>query len=76
MSTTDTKKLDLRFYSNNGLLDREYEFKADQEIKKIVHGFLKFIDCDDLFDLDLATQSLIESGEYQDGALVLRVKTN
>lgn len=76
MSTTNTKKLDLRFHSQNGVLHREYEYQANQEIKKLVYEFFKFIEREDLFDLDQATESLIKSGEYQDGALILSVKVN
>lgn len=76
MSTTKTKKLDLRFHSQNGVFHREYEIKDDQEIKHFVDGFFKLIEREDLFDLDQATQSLIDSGEYQDGALILSVKVN
>lgn len=73
---TSNKLLDFRFHSKNGVLSREYQAQNNSEIKQSVCKFLEFIERDDLFDAEKATQSLIESGEYQDGSLILVAKSN
>lgn len=75
MVIAQNKTLDLRFYSNNGLIERDHKISDVQEVHGLVDQFLKYIDRDDLFDVAQATESMIATGIYENGQLILRLNS-
>lgn len=75
MEIAQNKTLDLRFYSNNGLIERDHKIADVQEVHGLVDQFIKYIDRDDLFDIATATESIITTGIYENGQLVLRLNS-
>lgn len=73
MNIIQDKTLDLRFYSNNGLFERDHKIADVQEVYDLVDQFIKYIDRDDLFDVAQATESIITTGIYDNGQLMLRL---
>lgn len=74
METAQNKTLDLRFYSNNGLIEQDQRSRI-AEVHNLVDQFIKYIDRDDLFDVATATESTITTGIYENGQLVLRLNS-
>ncbi len=73
MNIIQDKTLDLRFYSNNGLFKRDHKIADVQVVYDLVDQFIKYIDRDDLFDVAQATESIITTGIYDNGQLMLRL---
>lgn len=75
MNINQDKTLDLRFYSNNGLIERDHKIADVQEVHDLVDQFIKYIDRDGLFDVAQATESMITTGIYENGQLMLRLNS-
>lgn len=75
METAQNKTLDLRFYSNNGLIEQVHQFTDVAEVHDLVDQFIKYIDRGGLFDVATATESMITTGIYENGQLVLRLNS-
>lgn len=75
MEKAQNKTLDLRFYSNNGLIEQDHQITDVAEVNDLVDQFIKYIDCDGLFDVATATESMITTGIYENGQLVLRLNS-
>lgn len=75
MEIVQNNTLDLRFYSNNGLIQRDHNIADVHEVHGLVDQFIKYIDRDGLFDVTQATESTISTGFYENGQLVLRLNS-
>lgn len=75
METVQNKTLDLRFYSDNGLIQRNHNIADVHEVHSFVDQFIKYIDRDGLFDVTQATERMISTGFYENGQLVLRLNS-
>ena len=70
--TPKQRVLDLRFYSKDGLIQREIVVSSHQEINGFLKQFIEMNDLEDLIDLPLAYESMLLNGVYNIEKIVLR----